>query len=80
MLNVRRLLIGFTIVAATVVAMPAHAQRKMLVLIDASGSMSTVRVGSSGSGAVVPRPICASGALRGRSSMMAGRGAGLDSL
>src|SRR5215831_10088354 len=42
--NVRRLLIGFTTVAATVVgASAAHADRKMLVLIDATGSMSTVR-------------------------------------
>lgn len=42
--NVRNLLIGFTAVAATVVgASAAHADRKMLVLIDASGSMSTVR-------------------------------------
>jgi hypothetical protein len=42
--NVRRLLISFATVAATVVgASTAHADRKMLVLIDASGSMSTTR-------------------------------------
>ena len=42
--NVRRLLIGFATVAATVVgASAAHADRKMLVLIDATGSMSTTR-------------------------------------
>lgn len=44
--NARRLLIGLTILAGVVVASPAHAQRKMLVLIDASGSMSTVRADS----------------------------------
>src|SRR5262245_6990125 len=45
--NVRRLLIGFAMVAATVVgASAAHADRKMLVLIDATGSMSTVRADS----------------------------------
>jgi hypothetical protein len=44
MKNVRNLLIGFAAVLATVVgASAAHADRKMLVLIDASGSMSTVR-------------------------------------
>jgi hypothetical protein len=37
-------LIGFAMVVATVVvASPAHAQRKMLVLIDATGSMSIQR-------------------------------------
>lgn len=42
--NVRRLLIGLATVAATVAgASAAHADRKMLVLIDASGSMSTTR-------------------------------------
>lgn len=42
--NVRRLFIGLTAVVATAVgASAAHADRKMLVLIDASGSMSTVR-------------------------------------
>lgn len=42
--NVRNLLIGFAAVLATVAgASAAHADRKMLVLIDASGSMSTVR-------------------------------------
>src|SRR4051812_342021 len=42
--NVRRLLIGFAMVAATVVgASAAHADRKMLVLIDATGSMSITR-------------------------------------
>src|SRR2546430_12153623 len=42
--NVRRLLIGFATVAATVAGVSAaHADRKMLVLIDASGSMTTVR-------------------------------------
>lgn len=42
--NVRNLLIGFAAVLATVVgASAAHADRKMLVLIDASGSMSIVR-------------------------------------
>src|SRR5215831_12351328 len=45
--NVRRLFIGFTAVLATVVgASAAHADRQMLVLIDASGSMSTVRADS----------------------------------
>jgi hypothetical protein len=45
--NVRRLLIGFTMAAATVVgASAAHADRKMLVLIDASGSMVTTRADS----------------------------------
>ncbi|HEU4726537.1 MAG TPA: vWA domain-containing protein [Kofleriaceae bacterium] len=45
--HVRILLVGFTIVLATIIAgsSTAHAQRKMLVLIDASGSMSTPRVG-----------------------------------
>lgn len=42
--HVRNLLIGFAAVLATVVgASAAHADRQMLVLIDASGSMSTVR-------------------------------------
>jgi len=42
--NVRNLWIGIAAVLATVVgASAAHADRKMLVLIDASGSMSTVR-------------------------------------
>jgi len=43
--TVRLLLIGFTVVVATVIggSTTAHAQRKMLVLIDASGSMSTER-------------------------------------
>jgi hypothetical protein len=42
--NVRRLLIGFAMAAATIIgASAAHADRKMLVLIDATGSMSTVR-------------------------------------
>ena len=42
--NVRNLLVGFAAVLATVVgASAAQADRKMLVLIDASGSMSTVR-------------------------------------
>jgi hypothetical protein len=42
--NIRRLFIGFAAVLATAVgASAAHADRKMLVLIDASGSMSTVR-------------------------------------
>ena len=42
--NVRRLLIGFAMVAATIVgASAAHADRKMLVLIDATGSMSIPR-------------------------------------
>jgi hypothetical protein len=42
--NVRNLWIGFAAVLATVVgASAAHADRKMLVLLDASGSMSTVR-------------------------------------
>jgi len=44
--NVRILLIGFTTVLATMLAgsTTAHAQRHMLVLIDASGSMTTPRV------------------------------------
>ena len=42
--NVRRLLIATTMVAATIVgASAAHADRKMLVLIDATGSMSIQR-------------------------------------
>jgi hypothetical protein len=43
--SVRILLIGFTLVLATTIAgtSTAHAQRKMLVLIDASGSMTTPR-------------------------------------
>jgi dockerin type I repeat protein len=45
--NVRNLLIGFAAVLATVAgASAAHADRKMLVLIDASGSMSTLRADS----------------------------------
>lgn len=46
--NVRTLLLGFTVVLATIIggSTAAHAQRKMLVLIDASGSMSTVRADS----------------------------------
>jgi hypothetical protein len=45
--HVRILLIGFTMVLATIIAgsSTAHAQRRMLVLIDASGSMSTPRIG-----------------------------------
>jgi hypothetical protein len=45
MSNVRILLIGFTMALATITAgsTTAHAQRRMLVLIDASGSMSTAR-------------------------------------
>jgi hypothetical protein len=45
--NIRILLIGFTMVLATaaVGSTTAHAQRKMLVLIDASGSMTTPRTG-----------------------------------
>jgi len=45
MSNVRILLLGFTVVLATIIggSATAHAQRKMLVLIDASGSMDTVR-------------------------------------
>jgi hypothetical protein len=44
--NVRILLIGFTTVLATILggSTIAHAQRHMLVLIDASGSMTTPRV------------------------------------
>lgn len=43
--NVRRLSIGFTMVLATIVgaSSAAHADRQMLVLIDASGSMSITR-------------------------------------
>lgn len=45
--NVRNLMIGFAAVLATAAgASAAHADRKMLVLIDASGSMSTVRADS----------------------------------
>jgi hypothetical protein len=46
MSNVRALLIGFTIVFITIIAgtTTAQAQRKMLVLIDASGSMTTPRM------------------------------------
>ncbi len=42
---VRTMVVGLTMVLATVIAgsTTAHAQRKMLVLIDASGSMSTTR-------------------------------------
>jgi hypothetical protein len=45
MSNVRILLISFTMVLATIAAgtTTAHAQRRMLVLIDASGSMTTPR-------------------------------------
>lgn len=45
MTNVRNLIIGFLTVVATlgVATEAAHAQRKMLVLIDASGSMSIER-------------------------------------
>jgi VWA domain-containing protein len=46
--NVRNLIVGFATVLATIAgaSTAAHASRKMLVLIDASGSMSTVRADS----------------------------------
>jgi len=47
MSNVRNLFIGFSMVLATIAgaSTKAHADRKMLILIDASGSMSTTRSG-----------------------------------
>lgn len=45
MSNIRTLLLSVTVVVATIIGgrATAHAQRKMVVLIDASGSMSTAR-------------------------------------